>query len=85
VQFEHWAPEQASAINLTDLEPVVVGGGLGTRLGDVANRLIPRAMEAHLFISDQPPDVRLSELGDVGGAIASARLVPIGRASPTAQ
>ena len=42
-------------------------------------------MEARLFISDQPPDVCLSELGDVGGAIGAARLVPTGRASPTAE
>jgi hypothetical protein len=82
VQFEHWAPEQASAINLTSRSSRV-----DQPVRDVTEPGAEAAAddEAHLFISDQPPDVRLSELGDVGGAIASARLVPIGRASPTAQ
>jgi glucokinase len=68
----------ASAINLTDLEAVVVGGGLGNRLGDDATERIRRAMEPHLFVSDRPPEVRLSELGDLGGAIGAARLVATG-------
>jgi glucokinase len=66
----------ASAINLLDLEAVVIGGGLGTRLGEVARKRIQQAMLPHLFVSDRPPDVRLSELGDLGGAIGAARLVP---------
>jgi glucokinase len=65
----------ASAINLTDLEAVVIGGGLGTRLGEEASERIRRAMERHLFVSDRPPEVRLSELGDLGGAIGAARLL----------
>jgi glucokinase len=66
----------ASAINLTDLEAVVVGGGLGTRLGEDAVRRIRSAMEPHLFLLDRPPEVRLSELGDLGGVIGAARLFP---------
>jgi glucokinase len=67
----------ASAINLIDLEAVVIGGGLGTRLGETTTERIRQAMLPHLFVSNRPPDVRLSELGDLGGAIGAARLVPI--------
>jgi hypothetical protein len=33
-------------------------------------------MLPHLFVDDRPPEVRLSELGDLGGAISAARLAP---------
>ncbi len=66
----------ASAINLIDLEAVVIGGGLGTRLGEPMTERIRQAMLPHLFVSDRPPDVCLAELGDLGGAIGAARLVP---------
>jgi glucokinase len=64
----------ASAVNLTDVEAVVVGGGLGTRLGEQAVRGIREEMKPHLFVDDRPPKVRLTELGDLGGAISAARL-----------
>ena len=64
----------ASAVNLIDVEAVVIGGGLGTRLGEPGVARIREAMLPHLFVSDRPPDVLLSELGDLGGAIAAARL-----------
>jgi glucokinase len=67
----------ASAINLIDLEAVVIGGGLGTRLGETTTERNRQAMLPHLIVSNRPPDVRLSELGDLGGAIGAARLVPI--------
>jgi glucokinase len=66
----------ASAVNLTDVEAVVIGGGLGTRLGKPGVARIREAMLPHLFVDDRPPEVRLSELGDLGGAISAARLVP---------
>jgi glucokinase len=66
----------ASAVNLIDIEAVVIGGGLGTRLGESAVERIREAMLPHLFVSDRPPEVRPSELGDLGGAIAAARLAP---------
>ncbi|TMM03357.1 MAG: ROK family protein [Actinobacteria bacterium] len=66
----------ASAVNLIDVEAVVVGGGLGTRLGEPGVARIREAMLPHLFVNDRPPEVRLSELGDLGGAIAAARLAP---------
>jgi glucokinase len=65
----------ASAINLIDLEAVVIGGGLGTRLGEPTTERIRQAMLPHLFVSDRPPDVHVCELGDLGGAIGAARLV----------
>ena len=65
----------ASAINLLDLEAVVVGGGLGTRLGQPGAERIAAAMQPHLFVSDRPPDVVTTELGDAGGALGAALLV----------
>jgi glucokinase len=64
----------ASAVNLIDVEGVVVGGGLGTRLGEPGVARIREAMQPHLFVDDHPPEVRLTELGDVGGALSAARL-----------
>ena len=65
----------ASAINLLDLEAVVIGGGLGTRLGPEYAKQIEDAMLPHLFVSERPPAVRIAELGDLGGAIGASLLV----------
>src|SRR5919201_236389 len=65
----------ASALNLLDVEAVVIGGGLGTRLGERYVRRIERAMLPHLFASERPPKVLLAELGDLGGAIGASLLV----------
>jgi glucokinase len=65
----------ASALNLLDVEAVVIGGGLGTRLGERYVRRIERAMLPHLFASERPPKVHLAELGDLGGAIGASLLV----------
>lgn len=65
----------ASAVNLLDVEAVVVGGGLGLRLGAPYLERIAAAMEPHLFKDDAPPAVRLAQLGDLGGAIGAALLV----------
>jgi glucokinase len=64
-----------SAINLLDLEAVVIGGGLGTRFGVPGAERIADAMQPHLFVSDRPPAVVLSELDDAGGALGAALLV----------
>ena len=64
----------ASAINLLDVETVVIGGGLGTRLGEAYVSRIEDAMLPHLFVSERPPAVRLAALGDLGGAIGAALL-----------
>jgi glucokinase len=66
----------ASVVNLLDVEAVIVGGGLGTRLGEAAVERIELAMQPHLFRPDSPPDVQLATLGDLGGAIGAARLIP---------
>jgi glucokinase len=66
----------ASAVNLLDVEMVVIGGGLGTRLGEPYVRQIESAMMPHLFVSDRPPAVVPAALGDLGGAVGAALLVP---------
>jgi glucokinase len=65
----------ASAQNLLDVETVVIGGGLGTRLGQPYVERIEKAMMPHLFTSDRPPAMRLAALGDLGGAIGASLLV----------
>jgi glucokinase len=66
----------ASAVNLLDVETVVIGGGLGTRLGEPYVERIREAMQPHLFVSERPPKVCCAALGDLGGAIGAALLVP---------
>jgi glucokinase len=68
----------ASAVNVLDVETVVIGGGLGTRLGEPYVERIREAMQPHLFVDDKPPRVALAELGDLGGAMGAALLVPAG-------
>ncbi|MDQ6804335.1 MAG: ROK family protein [Actinomycetota bacterium] len=65
----------ASAVNLLDVEMVVIGGGLGIRLGEPYVKRIEAAMHPHLFVDERPPVVRLAELGDLGGAIGASLLV----------
>lgn len=64
----------ASAVNLLDVEAVIIGGGLGIRLGDPYAQRIAAAMQPHLFADSRPPDVRVAALGDLGGAIGAALL-----------
>src|SRR5437763_2314459 len=47
----------ASAVNLLDIEAVVIGGGLGVRFGDEYAERIERAMMPHLFVDNRPPAV----------------------------
>ena len=65
----------ASALNLLDVEAVVIGGGMGVRLGDPYVDRIVEAMMPHLFNDQRPPPVRVAALGDLGGAIGAALLV----------
>jgi glucokinase len=65
----------ASAINLLDVEAVIIGGGLGVRFGEAMAQRISDAMAPHLFHDERPPDVRVAALGDLGGAIGAALLV----------
>ena len=64
----------ASAQNLVDLEAVIVGGGLGDRLGRPFVDQIVEEMTPHIFASDMPPVVLPTELGDLAGAVGSAVL-----------
>jgi glucokinase len=64
----------ASAVNLLDVEAVIIGGGLGLRLGEPYVERIEKAMAPHLFVDERPPAVHLAELGDLGGAIGAALL-----------
>jgi glucokinase len=69
----------ASACNLLDVDAVVIGGGLGTRLGEPYVRRIEEEMGHHLFVPERPPAVRLAALGDLGGAVGAALLIPARR------
>jgi glucokinase len=61
-----------SAGNLLDVERVVIGGGLGTRLGQPLADRIGKAMRGHLLVPETAPDVLVAELGDLGGALGAA-------------
>jgi len=64
----------ASSLNLLDVEAVVIGGGLGLRLGQPYVEKIRDAMMPHLFADHRPPEVLLASLGDLGGAIGATLL-----------
>jgi glucokinase len=65
----------SSAVNLLDLEAVVLGGGLGIRFGDRYVNALRAEMAKHLFVDDRPPAIRVAALGDLGGAIGASLLV----------
>jgi glucokinase len=65
----------ASAVNLLDVEAVVIGGGLGVRFGQPMAERISTEMHPHLFNDSRPPAVRVAALGDLGGAMGAALLV----------
>jgi glucokinase len=65
----------ASAVNLLDVEMVLIGGGLGIRLGQPYVERIEAAMHPHLFVDERPPLVKLAALGDLGGAIGASLLI----------
>ncbi len=74
----------ASAVNLLDVEGVIIGGGLGVRLGHPYAGRIADEMLPHLFADWRPPHVHVAALGDLGGAIGAALLLEAGgvRAMP---
>jgi glucokinase len=78
----------ASVVNVIDVEALIIGGGLGTRLGDPYAGRIAQAMQPHLFADDRPPEVHVAALGDLGGAIGASLLVsgkPAARRATTAR
>lgn len=64
----------ASALSLLDVEAVVIGGGLGLRLGEDYVRRLEKLMRPQLFVADRPPALHLAALGDLGGATGAALL-----------
>lgn len=62
----------ASAVNLLDVDAVVIGGGLGTRLGTPFADRIGEAMLPHLIMPEKAPPVLSAALGDLGGAMGAA-------------
>ena len=72
-----WALGQGigSSVNLLDVDAVIIGGGLGIRLGQPFVNDIESAMTSRLLKPANPPRVVLAELGDYGGALGAALLV----------
>jgi glucokinase len=62
-----------SAVTLLDVDAVIVGGGLGERLGPAWLSQLEKSARAHTFFRE-PPVYRLAELGDMGGAIGASLL-----------
>lgn len=61
----------ANAQNLLDLEAIIIGGGLGDRLGEEFVRRVALEMQPILRIPERPPDVLPTELGDLSGAVGA--------------
>ncbi|MHB8235294.1 MAG: ROK family protein [Solirubrobacteraceae bacterium] len=74
----------ASALNVLDVECVIIGGGLGVRLGEPYAKRITEEILPHLFADFRPPDVHVAALGDLGGAIGASLLLEADRATSAA-
>jgi glucokinase len=74
----------ASVINVLDVEAVILGGGLGVRLGDPYAKRLAEAMLPHVFADYRPPPVHVAALGDLGGAIGATLLLESDRAATSA-
>jgi len=64
----------ASAVALVDLDRVVLGGGLGDRLGQPFIDAVQEATQDRLFVADAPFTVVPAALGDLAGARGAALL-----------
>jgi glucokinase len=64
----------ASAVNLLDVEAVIIGGGMGVRFGEPFVKRISKEMAPHLFHDERPPSMHVAALGDLGGALGAALL-----------
>jgi len=62
----------ANAQNLLDLEAIILGGGLGDRLGPPFIQRVDEEMIRHLRNPDRPPVLLGTELGDLSGAVGAA-------------
>lgn len=72
----------ASAVNLLDVPMIVIGGGLGLRLGQPFVDGVVAYMMPQLVKPADPPAVVLAELGDLGGAIGATLLPTNGADGP---
>jgi glucokinase len=72
--YDAIAAASASVVNLLDVDGIILGGGLGTRLGASAAERIRAKMRRHIFNPTRDPPVRPAALGDDGGAIGAALL-----------
>jgi glucokinase len=73
----------ASACSLLDVEAVIVGGGLGLRLGQPYVERIEARVRPQVFLREKPPRVLLATVGDLGGAIGASLLVEPPRRAQT--
>ena len=64
----------ASVQNLLDLEAIVIGGGLGDRLGKPFIDRIEAEMQPQLFVPERPPVLLPTEFRDFSGAVGAAVL-----------
>lgn len=64
----------ANTQNLLDLDAVIVGGGLGDRLGDPFLAAVKEATLPHLFVPEHAPEFLGTELRDLSGAVGAAVL-----------
>ena len=64
----------ASAVALVDIDRVVLGGGLGDRLGQPFIDAVQQATAERLFVADTPFTVVPAALGDLAGARGAALL-----------
>lgn len=64
----------ASAQNLLTLEAIVIGGGLGDRLGAPFVERIEQGMKPLLFVPDAAPKMLATEFGDLSGAVGASVL-----------
>ena len=64
----------ANAQNLLDLEAIIVGGGLGDRLGAPFLTRVGAEMHKHLRTPDKPPALLGTELRDLSGSVGAAVL-----------
>jgi glucokinase len=64
----------ASVQNLLALEAIIVGGGLGDRLGEPFVQRIRAEMEPQLFVPNGAPAMLTTEFGDLSGAVGATVL-----------
>jgi len=64
----------SNAQNLLDVEAIIVGGGLGDRLGKPFIDRVAEAAQPLLLVPERPPQFLPTQLGDLSGAVGAAVL-----------